>query len=110
MPHKTLTLYADVMRISEQMLAATRSEDWALLTRLEAECAARIEAVKRQDDDRALSRDELRQKVAYIEKILAADREIRRLVEPWMARLTELMQSGGNRQKLHHAYGLQHGH
>lgn len=101
----TLTLYADVAGLSEQMLLATQAEDWKLLEKLEAECAARMEEVRAMDKSITLSKDELQQKIQYIEKILATDRQIRNLVEPWMARLADLMHSGENRQKLHNAYG-----
>lgn len=101
----TLSLYADVASISEKMLIATKAENWELLSQLEAECAARIEDVKQADKNVPLSDDELRQKVYYIERILATDREIRVLVEPWMTRLAQLVHSGSNRQKLRNAYG-----
>ncbi|MDP2247130.1 MAG: flagellar protein FliT [Nitrosomonadales bacterium] len=106
----TLGLYADVVSISEQMLAATKAEDWELLEKLEAECASRMEDVRVMDKTVPLSKDELTQKIHYIEKILAADKEIRYLIEPWMAKLSDMMHSGGNRQKLRSAYGNNSGH
>ncbi len=106
----TLGLYADVVSISEQMLAATKAEDWELLEKLEADCASRMEDVRAMDKTTPLSKDELTQKIHYIEKILAVDKEIRYLVEPWMAKLSDMMHSGGNRQKLHNAYGINSGH
>jgi flagellar protein FliT len=107
----TLGLYADVVSISEQMLAATKAEDWELLEKLEADCASRMEDVRTMDKTVPLSKDELKQKIHYIEKILAVDKEIRYLIEPWMARLSDMMHSnGGNRQKLRNAYGINSGH
>jgi len=106
----TLTLYADVAGISEQMLAATQAEDWELLEKLEADCAACMEDVRAMDKSVPLSKDELKQKIQYIEKILATDKQIRYLVEPWMARLSDLMHSGETRQKLRNVYGMNTGH
>lgn len=106
----TLGLYADVVNISEQMLAATKAKDWDLLEKLEADCAARMEGVRAMDKTLPLTSDELKQKIHYIEKILAADKEIRYLVEPWMSKLSDMIHSGGNRQKLRNSYGIANRH
>ncbi|PKO25784.1 MAG: flagellar protein FliT [Betaproteobacteria bacterium HGW-Betaproteobacteria-8] len=106
----TLRLYAEVVSISEKMLAATQDEDWELLEKLEAACAAHMEDIRATDKSVPLSKDELKQKIQYIEKILATDKQIRYLVEPWMARLSDLMRSGDNRQKLRSTYGMNIGH
>ncbi|HEY8354978.1 MAG TPA: flagellar protein FliT [Methylophilaceae bacterium] len=103
MTNAELNLYADVAGIAERMLAATQAEDWELLEQLEATCASHIERLRVMDTP-PLTREELRQKVAYIERILETDRQIRRLIEPWMARLSDLMQSSGTRRKLHNTY------
>jgi|SRR5690606_2150810 len=105
MTNAELNLYADVAGIAEKMLAATQAEDWELLARLEATCSSHIERLRVMNTP-PLSREELRQKVAYIERILEIDRQIRRLIEPWMARLSDLMQSSGTRRKLHSTYSI----
>ncbi|CAG1005015.1 hypothetical protein MTYP_03222 [Methylophilaceae bacterium] len=106
----TLGLYASVVSITEQMLAATKAQDWDLLEKLEADCAACMTDVRSMDSKTRLTGDELRQKISYIERILATDKEIRYLVEPWMVKLSGLINSTGNKQKLHHAYGNSPGH
>lgn len=105
----TLSLYADVVSISEKMLAATQAQNWQLLEELEAACAARIEDVRARIESEPLSKGELKQKIQYIEKILATDKQIRYLVEPWMARLSDMMHSGETRQKLRNIYGMNPG-
>lgn len=105
-----LSLYADVVSISEKMLAATQAEDWELLKKLEAACAAHINHIRATDKSAPLSGDELKLKIRYIEKILATDKQIRHLIEPWMARLSDLIHNSGTRQKLHSAYGMNDGH
>ncbi len=93
-----------MVEICNQMLAATKAKDWDLLESLEAHCAYRVKVLGMQEPDE-LSGEELNQKIDYIGKILATDREIRSLVEPWMAKLSAMMQSGSNQQKLSHSYG-----
>lgn len=44
-------------------------------------------------------------KVELIQKILADDKEIRNLVEPWMQQLSALINSTGAERKLSRAYG-----
>ncbi len=105
----TLSLYADVVSISEKMLAATQAQNWQLLEELEATCAARIEDVRARIESESLSKGELKQKIQYIEKILATDKQIRYLVEPWMTRLSDMMHSGETRQKLRNIYGMNPG-
>ncbi len=48
-------------------------------------------------------------KVQIIKKILADDREIRNLTEPWMAQLSRLINSTGTERKLSQAYGASQG-
>ncbi len=44
-------------------------------------------------------------KVAIIKKILADDKEIRNITEPWMNKLSMLINSTGTERKLNRAYG-----
>ncbi len=46
-------------------------------------------------------------KVKIIQKILADDREIRNITEPWMTRLSMQINSVGAKRKLANAYGAQ---
>ncbi|MFD2272944.1 flagellar protein FliT [Undibacterium arcticum] len=46
-----------------------------------------------------------KKKVRIIRKILADDREIRIITEPWMAELSSLMNSAGTERKLSRVYG-----
>jgi len=45
------------------------------------------------------------QKVRMIKKILADDKEIRDITEPWMAELAELIKSNSTSRKLNQTYG-----
>lgn len=90
--HPVLTLYEAVAETTAQMLTAARAKDWARLTELEAACAEYTRLIVEQSAASPLSDRELKRKLASIKKILADDREIRELSEPWMARLSGMLQ------------------
>ena len=89
--HPVLTLYEAVAETTAQMLAAARAKDWARLTELEAACAEYSRMIVEQAATNPLSDHELKKKLTSIKKILADDREIRELVEPWMVRLSGML-------------------
>lgn len=101
-----LSGYAKVAEITSQMLAASQHSDWELLEKLEAECAAEIALISKNSADRPMTSDELEMNIYYIQKILDDDREIRKLLEPWMVKLSNMMNGSSNQNKLHQAYGL----
>jgi flagellar protein FliT len=100
-----ICLYEDVATITDQMLAAARSGDWEELTALEQRCAAQVSILKSGEAPVALTGAERERKVEIIKKILADDREIRNITEPWMAKLSMLINSTGTERKLNQAYG-----
>ena len=87
------------------MLNAARAGDWDRVSALESHCASHIETLKSSEPPAALSGAAREKKVAMIQKILADDREIRDIAQPWMAQLYALMNSAGTEQKLSRAYG-----
>jgi flagellar protein FliT len=100
-----ITLYDAMSAITVEMLAAARAEDWELLAILESRCAAHVQTLKDQEPLQALSGPEREQKVNIIQKMLADDREIRKLTELRMAQLSTLMHSANAERKLSEAYG-----
>ncbi|MCB5189258.1 flagellar protein FliT [Methylobacillus arboreus] len=96
---QTLSLYAAVAEITDQMLVAAQQQDWGKLAVLEAECAARI---KRADEDTCnepLREPEQKIKFAHLKRILDSDREIRNIIDPWMVRLSDILtNNAANRQ------------
>lgn len=101
---EVVSLYETVADISGQMLMAARTENWAQLASLEQACAKHVEFLK--SNDREAAEGELRErKVKIIQKILADDREIRNIVQPWMARLSMQINSVGTQRKLAQTYG-----
>lgn len=89
--HPVLGLYESVADTTTQMLAAAHARDWQKLAELEAACARYAQAIA-EHAAKPLTAPEREKKLASIRRILAHDREIRNLVEPWMARLTSLFE------------------
>ncbi|MDB5777128.1 MAG: flagellar synthesis protein [Herbaspirillum sp.] len=109
----TLSIYESMANLSEQMLDAARNADWGLLSALELRSANFVKLLKQNgadtapgddagDDDNALRE----RKIALIKKILADDRDIRDLTEPWVKHLSDLIQNTSNERKLVRAYGV----
>jgi flagellar protein FliT len=102
---EVITLYENVADITDQMLAAARNSDWDKLAVLESRCTSQVEKLKAGEAPVALTGVARERKVQIIQKILADDREIRNLTEPWMAQLSQLIRSTGTSRKLNKAYG-----
>jgi flagellar protein FliT len=103
--HEILSLYESVAVNTDKMLAAAKSQNWEELTRLETVSAEYIQILRNAEKLEPLSGADLEKKIASIKKILADDREIRNLVEPWMAKLSAMLNSNGKAKKLSQAYG-----
>jgi flagellar protein FliT len=102
---EVLSLYETVAGITGQMLDAAREGDWEQLAALESLCASHVAALKQEEPPAPLSNVIREQKVRIIKKILADDREIRTITEPWMDHLAALINSTGVERKLSNAYG-----
>jgi flagellar protein FliT len=79
---EVLSMYENIAGLSTQMAAAARMGDWDGVGKLEAQCtnAARATATGVPALDGA---PRLR-KIDLLKQILANDREIRDLADPWM--------------------------
>lgn len=100
-----LSLYEKVSDITDQMLTAAKSRDWEQLVLLESKCASHVHILKTEGPPVALSGTIRDKKVKIIHKILAHDREIRDITQPWMAELSTLLNSAGTERKLSNSYG-----
>jgi flagellar protein FliT len=99
-----LASYEAAAEITGQMLAAARASDWDRLSDLESICAREIQRIRMHDSMTALTPLERNRKISAITKILADDREIRVITEPWMAQLSALLRSVRVERKLYRAY------
>jgi flagellar protein FliT len=85
MSNQVLSMYENIAGLSNQMVLAARANDWTSLSSLENQCAAESVAViggaaPQQGDARA-------RKIALLKQIMANDRAIREVTEPWMGKL-----------------------
>jgi flagellar protein FliT len=103
---EVISLYETVAVITDQMLAAAREGNWERLAELESRCASCVATLKRDESSAPLSADTRQQKARIIQRILADDREIRTLTEPWMNRLSAMIGNIGNERKLSQFYDL----
>lgn len=101
-----ISVYESVADITEQMLAAARSSDWERLTALESHCASHVRTLEKGEPRSALIGLMRERKLMIIKKILADDREIRNITEPWMAQLSSLLNNISTERKLSMAYGM----
>ena len=98
-------LYENVASITDQMLTAARVGDWDHLVTLESRCTDQVNILKTSEPPAPLSDKSRERKVEIIKKILADDKEIRNITEPWMNKLSTLINSTGAERKLNRAYG-----
>ena len=102
---QVLSLYEAMTDITGQMLAAARVRDWEYLAELESHCANHVEQLKKGETTAELPPPLRARKVKMLHQILAHDREIRDLTMPWMAELSNLINSTSAEARLAHAYG-----
>lgn len=100
-----ISLYENVATITSNMLEAARSGNWELLEQLENDCSSRVQTIRESEIPFDLPADMRDKKVRIIRKILADDKEIRDITEPWMAQLSDLMKNSSTSRKLSNAYG-----
>jgi flagellar protein FliT len=84
----TIAIYESVAQLTSQMLIAARQQDWEKLAELEQSCADYVDKLSNYNNSQPLTGKALERKMASIKKILADDREIRDLVDPWMVKLS----------------------
>lgn len=100
-----ILLYEHVSALTGRMLQAARAGDWELLSRLETDCTSRVQRIRENEAPAELSSELRERKIRIIKKILADDKEIRDITEPWMQQLANLMKNSGTARKLSRTYG-----
>jgi len=95
-----IRLYETVGALSERMLDAARAGDWALMDELERECARQVAGIAPDGPAPPLSWQDRAHKLRLVHRILACDREIRHLLDPWMAELAVRLNSPGSVARL----------
>ncbi len=87
---EVLSMYEHIAGLTTKMAAAARASDWESLGRLESECTQQAKRV--EEGVPALSNAPRMRKIDLLKQILANDREIRNITEPWMGQLANVMQ------------------
>jgi flagellar protein FliT len=85
MSKQVLSMYENIAGLTNQMVVAARASDWSSLNSLENQCAA--ESVAVMGGAAPLKGDARARKIELLKQILANDRAIRDVTEPWMGRL-----------------------
>ena len=98
-------VYETMAVITDQMLRAANDNDWDRLALLEQQCALHVHQLKEQEPQ-PLAGAERVKKVDAIRRMLAADRQIRDLTAPWMARLSSLISNTSTERRVARAYGV----
>jgi flagellar protein FliT len=100
-----LAVYEAMAGITDQMLAAASTGDWERVAQLEHQCAACVRQLKAGGDGPLAGQERVR-KVDAIRRMLDADRKIRDLTQPWMARLSSMINNTSTERRVARAYGV----
>ena len=91
--------YKAIEKASQDMLEAARTGNWDQVLKLEGACALLIAQLKHTAAGRTLGADEAQFKSRIMQRILVNDAQIRRLAEPWLDELDELL--AGHTKTMH---------
>jgi len=102
---RLLDTYDTLSRTTACMLSAAQSGDWERLVSLEKDCAALVAELTQLENDDPLPQEVRPRKAALIRKVLADDRAIRDITEPWLKRLEAQLRINRHEQRLLCTYG-----
>lgn len=85
-----LQTYEQLAGLTAQMAAAAIAKNWHDFEALENQCARQVEYAKTLKKT-PLSGEPLRRKIRLIKEIMANDRNIREITEPWQQQLPTAM-------------------
>lgn len=85
-----ISTYEYIARLTSEMVIAARTSNWDALTHLEDECAYQSSLIE-QSPTPALTGASRVRKFDLLKQILANDRAIREITEPWMAQMDSMM-------------------
>ncbi|MBG6219382.1 MULTISPECIES: flagellar protein FliT [unclassified Janthinobacterium] len=103
---EVLSTYETMQSLTGQMVTAASNADWDALDALEQQVSAHVATLKANEEKVVLESAGRQRKVALIKQILEDDRKIRDLTMPWMAQLSNLINSTGTERRLANAYGV----
>ena len=83
--NEVLAMYENIATLSSRMAVAAREGDWDGVARLETQCALQASAAK--SGVPPLGGVERKRKIDLLKQIMANDRAVRDITEPWMGQL-----------------------
>jgi flagellar protein FliT len=84
-----LSMYENIAGLTAKMAVAAENGDWDSLALLEKQCALQSKAAATGVP--TLEGDSRKRKIELLKQIMANDRAIRDITEPWMGRLDAAM-------------------
>ena len=84
-----LSMYENIAGLTAKMAVAAENGDWDSLALLEKQCAQQSKAAATGVP--VLEGDSRKRKIELLKQIMANDRAIRDITEPWMGRLDAAM-------------------
>jgi flagellar protein FliT len=88
---EVLSMYENIAGLTAKMAVAAQAGDWDGLARLENQCAS--QACAAESGVPALNGAPRMRKIDLLKQIMANDRAIREVTEPWMGQLANVMKS-----------------
>lgn len=96
--------YAQLLRLSQQMLQLAKQAEWDRLVELEHDRAAIADGLMKNESVAAWHDAAISRKAELIRSILETDNQIQSLTQNWMGELHEILGSIGTEKKLNKAY------
>ena len=103
-----IAAYERILEITEAMLATAKAGDWDRLVQLEKTCRGEVDRLVALGENGPRLSEPLRvRKAQIVKRVLAGDAEIRRIAEPWMDQLAQMIGHIRNEQRLLRSYSTQ---
>jgi flagellar protein FliT len=87
--NEVLAMYENIAAITGRMAIAARDGDWNGLAQLESQCALHSAAARAGVPP--LAGEQRKRKIDLLKQIMANDRVVRDVTEPWMGQLDRAM-------------------
>ncbi|MBY0475500.1 MAG: flagellar protein FliT [Nitrosomonas sp.] len=100
----TIITYNAILATTGKMLTAAQNSEWDQLVSLEQECRKLTDSLKKNDTEPLLDQELQQKKVKIIHQILDNDAQIRAIIEPWMARLQDMLSANKRTRNLQQTY------
>ena len=87
--NEVLAMYENIAALTGRMAVAAREGDWNRLAQLETQCALQASGAKSSVP--ALEGVQRKRKIDLLKEIMANDRAVREITEPWHGQLERAM-------------------